>query len=109
LCDNEYPEALKEISTPPFILYFKGHFPTLTRAIGVVGTRKVTGSGYGKAVTEKLTCELGESGFTIISGLARGVDTVAHKSCIDSDGKTVAVLGGGLNKIYPKIFSLQIK
>ena len=99
LCDNEYPASLKDISTPPFILYYKGHFPTLDKSIGVVGTRKVT--GYGKAVTEKLTRELVESGFVIVSGLARGVDTYAHKSCIESDGKTIAVLGGGLNKIYP--------
>lgn len=99
LCDNEYPKLLQEITTPPFILYYKGHFPTLTHSIGIVGTRKAT--GYGKAVTQNLTTELVKSGFVIVSGLARGVDTIAHKSCIESNGKTIAVLGGGLNKIYP--------
>jgi DNA processing protein len=100
LCDDEYPSQLKEITTPPFILYYKGHYPTSPDwSIGVVGTRKVT--GYGRTVTEALTGQLVHAGFIIVSGLARGVDTIAHKSSINAGGKTVAVLGGGLNKIYP--------
>ncbi len=97
--DNEYPEALKQIHNSPFILYYKGYFPTLDKSIGIVGTRKVT--GYGKSVTEKLTNQLVQSGFCIVSGLARGVDTIAHQSSTEANGKTIAVLGGGLNKIYP--------
>jgi DNA processing protein len=99
LYDNEYPDILKNIPTPPFILYYKGHFPTFTKSIGIVGTRKIT--SYGKTVTEALTQELVSAGFLIVSGLARGVDTIAHQTCIDNDGKTIAVLGGGINQIYP--------
>lgn len=99
LCDKDYPEVLKNIPTPPFILYYKGHFPTFDKSIGIVGTRKVT--GYGKTVTEALTQELVSAGFLIVSGLARGVDTIAHQTCIDNDGKTIAVLGGGISQIYP--------
>ncbi len=99
LYDNDYPQILKQIDSPPFVLYYKGHFPTLEKSIGIVGTRKVT--GYGKAVTETLTHELVQAGFVIVSGLARGVDTVAHKSTIEAGGKTIAVLGGGLSRIYP--------
>jgi len=99
LCDKEYPDNLKQIHSPPFLLYYKGHFPTYSDSIGIVGTRKIT--SYGKTVTEMLTTELVAAGFLIVSGLARGVDTVAHKSCIHANGKTIAVLGGGLNNIYP--------
>ncbi len=98
--DDDYPKKLKEIYDPPIIVYYKGEFePTDDRAIGVVGTRKIT--GYGKLVTEKFAKELVASGFTIVSGLARGVDTQAHRSALESGGRTIAVLGGGLNKIYP--------
>ncbi len=99
LCDEEYPPNLKLIDSPPFLLYYKGDIPSSLPSIGIVGTRKIT--GYGKSVTESLTSQLVLAGFTIISGLARGVDTTAHKTCIDSGGKTIAVLGGGLNTVYP--------
>lgn len=68
-------------------------------AIGVVGTRKVT--GYGRTVTQKFTTDLTQKGLTIVSGLARGVDTVAHTAAIEGNGRTIAVLGGGLNQIFP--------
>lgn len=99
LFDNEYPSSLKEIYHPPLLLYLKGEIPLLNQAIGVVGTRKIT--GYGKTVTRLLTQELAEAGLTIISGLARGVDTIAHQITVDAGGKTIAVLGGGLNNIFP--------
>ena len=69
------------------------------KAIAIVGTRKVT--GYGRIVTEKFATDLSQAGLTIVSGLARGADAIAHKSAIKSSGRTIAVLGGGLNKVFP--------
>lgn len=98
--DDNYPTNLKEIPDAPIILYYKGTIlDSDQKAIGVVGTRKIT--GYGKLVTEKFTKELVNAGFTIVSGLARGVDTTAHKTAVAEQGRTLAVLGGGLNKIFP--------
>ncbi len=73
--------------------------PKDEHAIGVVGTRKIT--GYGKTVTEEFTKGLVEANFTIVSGLARGVDTVAHNTALSTQGRTLAILGGGLNHIFP--------
>lgn len=98
--DSDYPKLLKEIYDPPVVFYYKGEFkPEDRRTIAVVGTRKMT--GYGKMVTEKFTEEMVRAGFTIVSGLARGVDSAAHWAALNSGGRTMAVLGGGLNKIYP--------
>lgn len=98
--DEAYPKLLKQIYDPPVVLYYKGDIKVLnTKSIGVVGTRKMT--GYGRSVTKQFVEGLVKGGFTIVSGLAKGVDTEAHKTAIESDGKTVAVLGGGLKEIYP--------
>lgn len=99
--DPEYPPLLKEIPYPPWGLYYRGNIDILKNnfSLAVVGTRKI--SPYGKAVTEKIIKELIPYNFTIISGLALGVDTVAHKITLDFQGKTVAVLGTGLDKIFP--------
>jgi DNA processing protein len=98
--DDEYPPLLKQIYDPPIILYCKGSFDFLNYAgIGVVGTRKMT--GYGKIVTEQFSQALVEVGFVIVSGLAKGVDTAAHWTAVKNNGRTIAVLGGGVNKIYP--------
>lgn len=98
--DENYPKLLKEIYDPPIILFYKGNIlESDKKAVAVVGTRKMT--SYGKLVTEKLTKELVEFGVTIISGLARGVDTEAHKCTISSNGRTLAILGGGLNHVFP--------
>lgn len=98
--DEEYPGRLKQIYDPPIVLYYKGEIlPEDEKAIAVVGTRKIT--GYGKLVTEKFVSELVAAGFTIISGLARGVDSAAHWQALKEGGRTIAVLGGGLNQIYP--------
>lgn len=99
--EDDYPLSLREIHGAPMIIYYKGVLDTsvLENCFGVVGTRKPT--GYGRVVTEKLTRELVEAGLTIVSGLARGVDTVAHIATIEAGGKTLAVLGGGLFKIFP--------
>lgn len=98
--DDSYPKLLKEIYDPPVILYYKGEILSEdSRAIGVVGTRHI--NSYGRAVTEKLVRELVSSGVTIVSGLAKGVDFVAHQTAIRSGGRTLAVLGSGLNYIFP--------
>ncbi len=98
--DNNYPELLSQIYDPPVVLYYKGEIlPSDKKAIGVVGSRKMT--GYGKAVTEDFTSKLVAAGLTIVSGLARGVDSTAHKQAVNDGGRTIAVLGGGLNNIFP--------
>lgn len=99
--DDNYPSSLREITGAPMIIYYRGIIDeeVLERCFGVVGTRKPT--GYGRIVTEKLTRELVEAGLTIVSGLARGIDTIAHATAIEAGGKTLAVLGGGLFQIFP--------
>lgn len=99
--DSNYPVLLSEIHDPPLIIYFRGEISgeILDKCFAVVGTRKPT--GYGRIVTEKLTRELAGAGLTIVSGLARGVDTIAHKAAIEANCKTLAVLGGGLSQIFP--------
>jgi len=99
LDDENYPENLKKIDNPPFILYVKGTIsPEDELAIAVVGTRKMT--GYGGQVTESLVTELIGAGLTIVSGLARGVDSMAHRSALKAGGRTIAVLAG-LDVVYP--------
>lgn len=98
--DNNYPKLLKELYDPPFLLYCQGDLSLLSKkALAVVGTRKI--SSYGRFVTEKITHELASAGLVIVSGLARGVDTIAHQTTLSVQGKTIAVLGGGLNHVYP--------
>ena len=95
-----YPALLREIPAPPPVLYVRG---TLTAedawAVAVVGTRRV--SSYGREVTRRLTRALARSGITIVSGLARGVDGEAHRTAVDAGGRTIAVLGCGVDRIYP--------
>jgi DNA processing protein len=97
--DKSYPKILKEIPDPPPVLYVKGEIPEGERTMGVVGTRKMT--GYGREVTEVLVRDLVNAGFTIISGLARGVDSYAHRVTVGNKGETIAVLGGGIDRVYP--------
>lgn len=99
LWSEDYPALLKEIADPPVVLYYLGDLAVLRKSIAVVGTRKVT--TYGREVTQFLTSELSRAGFCIVSGLARGVDSIAHKSALDSGGLTCAVLGSGLSQVYP--------
>lgn len=99
LFDEGYPKLLKEIYDPPVIIFYRGEIDWNQRCIAVVGTRKVT--GYGRTVTEKITEQLCSSGLIIVSGLARGVDTIAHKTAVKNRGQTIAVLGGGVNNIFP--------
>lgn len=104
LTHPKYPALLKEISDPPFVLYVKGKKTAtpidMTRTIGVVGTREVT--AYGREVTRTLVSDLVSLGFTIVSGLARGVDTVAHETALEAGGKTIAVLGCGIDIVAPE-------
>lgn len=97
--DKNYPKLLKEIVGAPPLLYVKGQLPTQKRILAVVGARKIT--NYGKEVTEILVKDLVNAGFTIVSGLARGVDSHSHRVTIGNSGQTIAVLGGGLDRIYP--------
>ena len=97
----KYPELLKHISDAPFLLYVKGRGSkiNLDKTIAIVGTRRIT--PYGEKVTKKLVHDLVASGFTIVSGMAYGVDAVAHRAAIDAGGKTIAVLGCGIDIIAP--------
>ena len=97
---SHYPEMLKETATPPLVLYCKGNIDLLsTECFSVVGTRRAT--RYGKKITEQFAKQLAQAGFTIVSGLADGIDTVAHRATLAVNGSTIAVLGGGLLEIYP--------
>jgi len=99
--DKEYPKLLKEIDSPPIILYIKGRMEVLKRAsLTVVGTRKMT--EYGRRATERLVGGLVKKGLVIVSGLARGVDGWAHRVCLGNKGETIAVLGNGLDRVYPR-------
>ncbi|MFA6431396.1 MAG: DNA-processing protein DprA [Candidatus Margulisiibacteriota bacterium] len=99
--EDNYPQNLKNIYDPPPVLYFNGDIlPEDENAIAIVGTRKA--SNYGLAIAEKLSKELANYGFTIISGLAMGIDAAAHEGSINAGGRTIAVLGGGIDSIGPK-------
>lgn len=100
--DKKYPFLLKNISDPPICLYVKGnvnYFDFNKLTIGIVGTR--TPTIYGQQIAKKFSSDLAAAGFNIISGLAIGIDTIAHWSCLNAGGKTIAVLGCGVNIIYP--------
>jgi len=99
--DSRYPKRLLEIAKPPRILYVRGEIkPEDSRAISVVGTRAAT--PYGRVQTTRLVRKLVEAGFTIVSGLALGIDGYAHRAALDAHGRTIAVLGGGVARIYPR-------
>lgn len=102
ITDDCYPELLKQIYDPPVILYCKGNIETcdMNKTVALVGTR--TPSDYAREVSYNLGRDLGKSGVTVISGLAEGVDTSAHTGCLESGGKTIAIIGSGHNRIYPK-------
>lgn len=100
LLDKDYPENLSGVDARPVVLYYKGILkPKETNLVAIVGTRKMT--SYGREVTEKFAGELAGFGVTIVSGLARGVDTAAHKAALGAGGRTIAVLGNGLDTTYP--------
>lgn len=98
--DAAYPRHLKEIEQPPPVLYLRGELQAEDEwAVAIVGTRRIT--AYGRQVTEEIAGALGRNGVTVVSGLARGVDAVAHQAALKSGGRTLAVLGCGVDTIYP--------
>lgn len=100
--DSRYPNKLKEIENPPAALYSIGNFRDLNSlpSVGIVGTRDMT--DYGKRITEGFAFELAKNGITIVSGLAKGIDTAAHRGAVVAGGYTVAVLGNPIGEVYPK-------
>ncbi|MBQ9099106.1 MAG: DNA-processing protein DprA [Clostridia bacterium] len=103
LDSTDYPARLREIDEPPAVLYCKGAFPTFDGrlAVGVVGTRKA--DAYGEQVTYKLSFELAAAGAVIVSGMAAGLDAIAAAAAINAGSETIAVLGCGIDLVYPKI------
>ena len=101
LSSPEYPPLLKSTYDPPPVLYCKGRpFPSGMPAVAVVGSRRC--SGYGRAVARRISCELAQAGVAVISGMARGIDTMAHKGALDAEsGYTAAVFGCGVDVVYP--------
>jgi DNA processing protein len=97
--DTDYPELLKQIPDPPVVIYTKGKLPISSRAFAVVGARKATFEGM--ALAERIAETLSSAGITVVSGLARGVDAAAHKGALRQCGKTVGVLGCGIDICYP--------
>lgn len=97
--DVDYPESLRQIADAPLVLYVKGELPQCSYAFSIVGSRNCT--EYGLRVASMFAAMLTRNGIPIISGGARGIDTAAHKACLQVGGKTVAVLGCGLDVVYP--------
>ena len=100
ITDSAYPPQLREVYRPPFGFYLRGKLPDPSRpAVGIVGTRVPTGRALGSAFS--LASELSAEGLCVVSGLARGVDSAAHRGALKGRGKTLAVLPGGIEAIYP--------
>jgi len=98
--DPRYPAQLREIHDPPVVLFARGRIELLgSIMLGVVGTRRPT--PYGMAVAGRLSHDLAQAHLTIVSGMARGIDTAAHRAALDAGGKTVAVFGCGVDRVYP--------
>lgn len=102
LGDPLYPSLLKKIAQPPKILYFRGQFLKNEKCLALVGTRRA--SDYGKNFAFSLAYELARAGLTIVSGLARGIDSFSHQGALEAKGRTIAILAGGLDEksIYPR-------
>ena len=100
LLDDDYPANLATVDAPPPLLYVRGTLhPNEAWAVAVVGTRRAT--PYGREVAHFLGRDLAAAGVTVVSGLALGIDTIAHRSALDAGGRTIAVLGSGVDQIYP--------
>jgi len=103
--DPEYPRLLLEIPSPPPVLYYEGSVDLAENQgerpmVGIVGTRNIT--DYGRRWARRLSRTLAQHGFTVVSGMAAGVDTEAHTACIEAGGRTLAVLGTGIDVVYPR-------
>lgn len=100
LLDDEYPEQLKEIAHPPLVLYYQGDINLLKkRSLAVVGARKQI--QYGRMASDLLLPEIVNQGYPIVSGLAKGMDTIAHQFALENKGRPIGVIGTGLDKVYP--------
>ena len=100
LADESYPEPLRAIHDPPSALYVRGTLPPEDRrAVAIVGSRRST--WYGRSMADRLAFELARAGFTVVSGLARGIDQASHEGALKGGGRTLAVLGGALDRLYP--------
>lgn len=98
--DDEYPALLREIPAPPPVIYIRGQLQeTDSVSVAIVGTRRAT--AYGRDITYRIAYDLAQAGVTIVSGLALGVDGVAHRAALEAGGRTIAVLGSGIDVIYP--------
>ncbi len=98
--DSDYPRRLKEIDQPPPVLYLRGQLLEADQwAVAIVGTRRIT--AYGRQVSEEIASQLAQNGVCVVSGLARGVDSVAHNAALKNNGRTLAVLSNGVDQIYP--------
>ncbi len=98
--DPDYPSNLRQVYNPPPVLYVRGRIEKRDEwAVAIVGTRRA--SVYGKEAAQMLSAGLARAGVTVVSGLARGIDAVAHRTCLETGGRTIAVLGCGLDVIYP--------
>ena len=103
LLDESYPKSLKSTFKPPFVLFYKGNINLLldnNKKIAVIGSR--IHSDESAQITKEICTDLVSNNITIVSGLAKGIDSIAHKSCLINSGKTIAVLANGLDVIYPK-------
>lgn len=100
LYDDAYPQYLKEIDTPPLVLYIRGKFtPEDSLSLSIVGSRDA--KDYGRKVSYQLSYQLAQRGLAVVSGLAKGIDTAAHRGALEAGGRTIAVMGNGLSFIYP--------
>lgn len=98
--DEDYPRRLRETDSPPSLIFLKGNLaPSDEWAVAIVGTRRAT--VYGRDVAHELATQFAAAGVTVVSGLAKGIDSVAHHAALDAGGRTLAVLGSGLDRIYP--------
>lgn len=98
--DDSYPATLRNAYDPPLLLYVWGRLESRDQhAIGIVGSRRAT--HYGSQATKKLSFQLAHAGYTIVSGLARGIDTAAHEAAVAANGRTIAIIGSGLARLYP--------
>lgn len=105
---DHYPDLLREIPSPPPVIFLRGEV-TLEdrRAVAIVGTRRM--SGYGRELTKTLAYDLAKAGVTIVSGLAKGVDGIAHAAALDAGGRTIAVMGNGVKRVYPAVHQALAK
>lgn len=101
LDEEYYPDCLRNIINPPFILFYKGDISLLKnqKLISIVGTRHP--STYGEQITEQFTLDFVNNDYVIVSGLAKGIDSIAHKTAINNNGKTIGIIAGGIDTIYP--------